>query len=115
MQRTGIRMREVPYKTSAHILTDASAGRIDFVIDNVVNVLPGVQGGRLRPLAVTTSKRVDAMADVPTLSETAIPGLSVIASRAPWASLIAATTLRAHATSSSVGRNAAFTTATCLG
>lgn len=85
MQRTGIKMREVPYKTSAQIMTDASAGRIDFVIDNVVNVLPGVQGGRLRPLAVSSSKRVAALPDVPTLSETAIPGFSV----ASWVGLAA--------------------------
>ncbi len=85
MQRTGIRMREVPYKTSAQILTDVSAGRIDFIIDNVVNILPGVQGGRLRPLAVTTSKRVSALPDVPTLAETAIPGFSV----ASWVGLVA--------------------------
>lgn len=85
MQRTGIKMREVPYKTSAQILTDVSAGRVDFIIDNAVNVLPGVQGGRLRPLAVTTSKRVEAMPDVPTLAETVTPGFSV----ASWVGLAA--------------------------
>lgn len=85
MQRTGIKMREVPYKTSAQILTDVIAGRVDFIIDNAVNVLPGVQGGRLRPLAVTTSTRVDAMPDVPTLAETVTPGFSV----ASWVGLAA--------------------------
>lgn len=85
MQRTGIKMREVPYKTSAQILTDVIAGRVDFIIDNAVNVLPGVQGGRLRPLAVTTSTRVEAMPDVPTLAETVTPGFSV----ASWVGLAA--------------------------
>jgi len=77
MQRAGIKMREIPYKTSAQISTDVSEGRVDFTIDNAVNVLPMVQGGRLRPLAVTSSKRVNAMADVPTVAESGIAGFNV--------------------------------------
>jgi len=66
MKRTGISMREIPYKTSAQIFTDVAAGRVDIVIDNVANILPILQGGRVRPLAVTTGERVSAMKATPT-------------------------------------------------
>lgn len=85
MQRAGITMREVPYKTSAQILTDVSEGRVDVMIDNAVNVLPGVQGGRLRPLAVSTAQRVEALPDVPTVAEAGLAGYNV----SSWVGLVA--------------------------
>jgi len=85
MKRTGISMREIPYKTSAQIFTDVAAGRVDIVIDNVANILPILQGGRVRPLAVTTGERVSAMKATPTISEAMIPGFAM----ASWVGLAA--------------------------
>jgi tripartite-type tricarboxylate transporter receptor subunit TctC len=85
MQRTGIKLREVPYKSSSQILTDVAAGRVDMTIDNVANVLPAVRGSRVRPLAVSTGKRMDVMPDVPTISESVAPGFQV----ASWVGLVA--------------------------
>jgi tripartite-type tricarboxylate transporter receptor subunit TctC len=67
----GIDMVHVPYKgggTSA--ATDLITGRIDMMWNNPVFLLPQVQAGKLRAIAVTGEKRIPALPDVPTIGET---------------------------------------------
>lgn len=70
---TGTRFVHVPYKGSAPANTDLAGGHVDLHFDQLSSVLPLVQGGRLRPLAVTTAKRSFLMPDVPTLAEAGVP------------------------------------------
>ena len=69
---TGTRFVHVPYKGSAPANTDLAGGHIDIHFDQLSSVLPLVQGGKLRPLAVTTARRSPLMPDVPTLAEAGI-------------------------------------------
>jgi len=70
---TGTRFIHVPYKGSAPANTDLAGGHVDIHFDQLSSVLPLVQGGRLRPLAVTTAKRSALLPDVPTLAEAGVP------------------------------------------
>ncbi|ACB32986.1 conserved hypothetical protein [Leptothrix cholodnii SP-6] len=69
---TGTRFVHVPYKGSAPANTDLAGGHVDIHFDQLSSVLPLVQGGRLRPLAVTTARRSPLMPDVPTLAEAGV-------------------------------------------
>ena len=60
---------DVAYKSSSGMLPDLLAGTIDYAMLEVSQVVPLVQGGRLRALAVSSPARVPALPDVPTLGE----------------------------------------------
>jgi tripartite-type tricarboxylate transporter receptor subunit TctC len=68
-QRTGIEMQHVPYRGSAPAITDLVAGQVHMFIDNTRNVLPFVQAGKLRPLAVTSETRAPELPELPTMPE----------------------------------------------
>jgi tripartite-type tricarboxylate transporter receptor subunit TctC len=63
----------VPYKGSPPALNDLVAGRIAYVIDNIGLLLPQVTPGKIRALAITGTKRIDAAPNVPTLAEAGFP------------------------------------------
>ena len=64
-----LKMTQIPYKGNAQAITDLVAGRLDLMFDAIATALPQVQAGKLRALAVTTTKRSDALPDVPTMEE----------------------------------------------
>jgi tripartite-type tricarboxylate transporter receptor subunit TctC len=64
----------VPYRGSAPADVDLVAGQIQFMTDTINSVMPFVKEKRLKLLAVTTSQRMSLFPDVPTLSETVMPG-----------------------------------------
>jgi len=69
----GIRMTHVPYRGLAPALNDLLGGQVQLMFNSIVGVLPLVQAGRLRALAVTSRKRSPLLPDVPALSES-LPG-----------------------------------------
>lgn len=74
-QLTGTTMAHVPYRGTALALNDLLAGQIAVMIDNIPALLPHVQSGKLRALAVSTEKRAAATPDVPTFAEAGVKGL----------------------------------------
>jgi tripartite-type tricarboxylate transporter receptor subunit TctC len=72
----GADMVHVPYKGSAPINTDILGGQITSGFVNVAGVIGLIQAGRLRPLAVSTTRRAGVLPDVPTVAET-LPGFEV--------------------------------------
>ena len=76
-QRTGIETQHVPYKGTAPSLVDMVAGRTQFLFGAVLTAVPHVKEGRLRALAVTGSKRITSLPEVPTLNEADLPGFVV--------------------------------------
>ena len=70
----GIELNHVPYKGSGPAMQDLLSGQVKVSFAGVPNVLPHVRTGRLRALAVTTSRRWGELPDVPTLSEAGVPG-----------------------------------------
>lgn len=74
---TGIDIVHVPYKGTGPSLVDLLGGQIDMVFSNLPPVVPYVQDGRMRGIAVTTAKRVGPLPNVPTMIESGVPGYDV--------------------------------------
>lgn len=88
---TGIRMVHVPYKGAAPVITALLGNEIQFAFTNLVSTRPHWQAGRLRLVAHSGSKRLDAMPDVPTIAESGVPGY---VTRSWWGYLAPAKTPR---------------------
>ncbi len=73
-QMAGVKITEVPYRSSAQSVLDTSEGRIEMQFGTMAPVLPQVRAGKVKALAVTSLKRSDALPDVPTLAESGLPG-----------------------------------------
>ncbi len=76
---TGARIQHVPYKGGAPAIADLLGGQITIMFDNVPPLLPHVQAGKMRPLAVTSMKRIAVLSDVPTLDESGLKGFDSVA------------------------------------
>jgi tripartite-type tricarboxylate transporter receptor subunit TctC len=66
---TGVNMVHVPYRGQAPAMTDLLGGQVQVMFDSVVSSLSHIRTGKLRPLAVTTSTRSEALPDIPTLGD----------------------------------------------
>jgi tripartite-type tricarboxylate transporter receptor subunit TctC len=73
----GIEMLHVPYRGAGPALNDLLPGRVDVMFNNIGAVLPLIQGGKLRGLAVTTAKRSPAIPQLPPIAEAGVPGFDV--------------------------------------
>lgn len=73
----GLDVLHVPYKGGPDAIQALITGDIAFMVANLELALPQVRGGRVRALAVTGSRRIAALPDVPTLSEAGVPGTEV--------------------------------------
>ena len=71
---TGVQMVHVPYKGAQPALADVISGRDQLMFATSASVIPYIKAGRLRALAVTTSKRSAALPDLPTVAEAGVPG-----------------------------------------
>jgi tripartite-type tricarboxylate transporter receptor subunit TctC len=71
----GLDMVHVPYKGGGPAIADALSGQTDFIFVNPVAVLAQVRAAKLNALAVTSSKRLAILPDVPTFEESGYPGL----------------------------------------
>ncbi len=69
----GIDVQHIPYRGVANAVTDILAGRVSGMILNVVTSKPHVDAGTLRALGVTGLQRSEAMPNVPTIAEAAVP------------------------------------------
>lgn len=72
----GIDIQHVPYKGSSAGLTELAAGRVQMMFENIGVVLPMVQAGKLKVLAVTSQDRSPLAPNVPTMSELGFPQLT---------------------------------------
>jgi tripartite-type tricarboxylate transporter receptor subunit TctC len=71
---SGTRFTHVVYKGSAPSIADLLSGQVDFTMDSLVQVLPLIKSGKLKALAVLGSKRSALLPQVPTVSESGVPG-----------------------------------------
>ena len=72
------KMNHVPYKGSSPAMTDLIAGRLDAMFDATSVIAPFIKSGQLRPLLVTSDKRVPAFPDVPTAAEAGLKDFTVL-------------------------------------
>ncbi|MBU3617172.1 tripartite tricarboxylate transporter substrate binding protein [Polynucleobacter sp. JS-Polo-80-F4] len=84
-QVAGISLKHVPYKGGTPAITDLIGGQLDLVAVNMLEVAPHVKSGKLKIVAVMSSKRSPLFPDVPTVAESGFPGFEA----SVWYSLIA--------------------------
>jgi tripartite-type tricarboxylate transporter receptor subunit TctC len=70
----GIKLKHIPYKGSAPAVTDLLGAQIQLMFDPIQSVLPHIQGGRLRALAISSKNRSSVLPQVPTLDEAGLRG-----------------------------------------
>jgi len=73
-RRTGADLFVIPYKGSAPAYVDLMSGQIQGFVEPALGAMPHVKGGKIRALAVTSSRRIAALADVPTVAESGVAG-----------------------------------------
>lgn len=81
---SGTKLTHVPYKGSAPALQDMLGGRLDLMFDYVATLLPHLQSGKLRALAVMHTDRLELLPDLPTIVQAGYPK----AVSAAWSSIV---------------------------
>jgi tripartite-type tricarboxylate transporter receptor subunit TctC len=74
----GVDLVHVPYRGDAPALTDLIGGQVQLMFDNVSSSIEHIRTGKLRPLAVSTATRSDALPDIPTVGDV-LPGFEASA------------------------------------
>jgi tripartite-type tricarboxylate transporter receptor subunit TctC len=74
----GVDIVHVPYKGSGQAMVDLVAGQVVVAFDQIVSSLPHVEAGKLRALAVTSGKRFESVAKLPTVAEAGVPGYEAV-------------------------------------
>ena len=80
-----IDLTHVPYKGSGPALADVLGGSVPMMFDTMLVVGAQVKAGKLRPIAVASSKRLASLPNVPTMSEAGLPGFEVVSWQAIFA------------------------------
>lgn len=81
----GVNIVHVPYKGNTPALADAIAGHVEMIFSGVTALLPLVQSGRLRAIAIGSRERFPSMPDLPTFDESGLKGYEAIT----WFGLVA--------------------------
>ncbi|MCG3186384.1 MAG: hypothetical protein IOMNBAOH_00941 [Rhodocyclaceae bacterium] len=81
----GIKVTHVPYKSNTQALSDLLANRLDLLFEATVTAAPHIKSGKVKALAVTSTRRLPQFPDLPTVSESGVPGYEYTA----WVSLAA--------------------------
>jgi tripartite-type tricarboxylate transporter receptor subunit TctC len=84
-RRAGIQLTHVPYKGAGPAVADLMGGSVDCYFGNSQAVGGLVSGGRLRPIAVTSPRRLASLPDTPTVAESGYPGFEA----ATWSGIVA--------------------------
>jgi tripartite-type tricarboxylate transporter receptor subunit TctC len=82
---TGIDMLHVPYKGSGPAHIDLMGGQIQLMFDNIVALIPLVQSGKVRALAVSSAKRHPLLPEVPSIQEAGVKDFETVA----WFGIVA--------------------------
>jgi tripartite-type tricarboxylate transporter receptor subunit TctC len=85
MRRTGMTMTHVPYQGSAKSLTDLASGEVQVSFDAFAAAKPFLEGGKVRPIAVSSAQRIAPLPAIPTVSESGVPDFDLV----PWVGMLA--------------------------
>ena len=85
MRRTGMTMTHVPYQGAAKSLTDLSSGQVQVSFDAFAAASPFLEGGKIRPIAVSSAERISVLPSIPTVAESGVPDFDLV----PWVGMLA--------------------------
>jgi len=74
----GVEFTHVPYKGAAQASTDVVSGRVDLYLSSVPTLIGYIKNGKMRPIAVTSLKRVDDLPQVPTIAESGVKDFEAV-------------------------------------
>ena len=74
----GITLTHIPYKGAAQGATDVMSGQVQLYVSTIPTLLGHIKSGKMRPIAVTSLKRVDDLKDVPTIAESGYKGFESV-------------------------------------
>ena len=81
----GVKMIHVPFKVTTQAIASLIAGEVDLMFDGITSAVPQIRANRLRALGVSSSERVAALPEVPTIAEAGVSGYEVVS----WFGLLA--------------------------
>jgi len=73
----GVKLNHIPYKGGTPATIDTLAGQVPIIFNNMLNAVPHVKAGKMRPLGVTGLQRAAILPEVPTISESGLKGYEV--------------------------------------
>jgi tripartite-type tricarboxylate transporter receptor subunit TctC len=82
---TGIRLNHIPYRSASQAVIDLAEGRIDITFGTLGSSLPLIKDGKIKLLAVSTTRRASQVPDIPTIEEAGVPGFET----SLWFALVA--------------------------
>lgn len=77
-KQAGIKLTHIPYKGAAQGSTDVISGQVQLYVSSIPTLLAHIKSGKMRPLAVTSLKRVDDLPQVPTIAESGYQGFEAV-------------------------------------
>jgi tripartite-type tricarboxylate transporter receptor subunit TctC len=77
--RAGVKMTHVPYKAQGQAITDFVGGHLPVMIYAIPALRPHIDAGKIRPIAVTSLRRVPSLPEVPSVAEALLPGFDFTA------------------------------------
>lgn len=80
-----VKMIHVPFKVTTQAIASLIAGEVDLMFDGITSAVPQIRANRLRALGVSSSERVAALPEVPTIAEAGVSGYEVVS----WFGLLA--------------------------
>lgn len=74
----GIKLTHIPYKGASQGVTDVISGQVQLYVSSIPTLLGHIKSGKMRPIAVTSAKRVDDLPQVPTIAESGYKGFEAV-------------------------------------
>jgi tripartite-type tricarboxylate transporter receptor subunit TctC len=85
LKMIGAKAQHVPYRGSVAALTDVISGHIPFMMVDLAVAIPTINEGKVKAFGVTSTERIKALPDLPTIAEAGVPGYG----GTPWFSIVA--------------------------
>ncbi|WP_374664305.1 Bug family tripartite tricarboxylate transporter substrate binding protein [Ramlibacter sp.] len=77
-RQAGVKLTHIPYKGAAQGATDVISGQVQLYVSSVPTLIGHIKSGKMRPIAVTSLKRVDDLPQVPTIAESGYKGFDAV-------------------------------------